>query len=524
MLTAITLYNLSVQLETQDSRLQQLADNFIKTFYTSVTEGFGVNAEPIVKTFATTIPKYNVFYFTNTQFKHFNVYLKGMGYTFKDYEFINKRDYEHIVEDYKVRDGWVLREEQEPVAEFIEECVTGTRLLPLATGSGKTFIALNSLGRLKNRFAIVIMPTFIDKWIEDVQEIHKAEDKDIVVIRGAKAIRDVAENMRDGVADWKYYIFSLPTLRNFNTDFENNPRLCEEKYGVTPLDLFPLLGIHTMLVDEVHLSFHAVYKLLLLSNVKFLLGLSATMIPNDALEARAYNSVFSDENTYHDSMIKKYIKLFPMTYNADNKALSKMRWSSRRNKFNRSSGVYSHAMFEQSIMKYKSLLKSYFKVIEEPFDHYYLGEYLPEDKCIIFVYTVEMATLLKDYLSNKYPDKVVKRYVQDDSYDEMLTGDVIVTTIGSAGTGLDIPNLRVGIQTVSVSSPKSNIQSMGRLRKLKDRDVKFIYLYCAQVDKQVGYHKLRLELFQDRVAQITRVRCRQNLTLENAHGKGNNFR
>ena len=76
---------------------------------------------------------------------------------------------------------------------------------------------------------------------------------------------------------------------------------------------------------------------------------------------------------------------------------------------------------------------------------------------------------------------------------------------------MDIPNLRVVIQTVSVSSIQANIQNFGRLRKLKDRDTKYCYLYCNNIPKQKDYHMRRVELFRDRAASIVYRQSRCNM-------------
>jgi len=51
----------------------------------------------------------------------------------------------------------------------------------------------------------------------------------------------------------------------------------------------------------------------------------------------------------------------------------------------------------------------------------------------------------------------------------MIGAEIVVTTPQSLSTGIDKPNLRVVIQTVSISSEVTNVQSAGRLRDLKDR-------------------------------------------------------
>jgi superfamily II DNA or RNA helicase len=116
-----------------------------------------------------------------------------------------------------------------------------------------------------------------------------------------------------------------------------------------------------------------------------------------------------------------------------------------------------------------------------------------------------MCTEYTKVLKDRYPDLDVRRYVEDDPYENIIEADIRVTTVQSGGTAIDIPKLRVAIMTVSIDSPVSNLQALGRLRELKDRDVKFYYLYCVQIPKQVQYHRNRKLLFEPKVASVVEL-------------------
>lgn len=505
MTTVLTIYNLSVQLETEDPRLRELVVRFIKEFYTSVTPGFGKDAPPDVKIYAGYVKDYDAFFFTNKQFKHLNFYLNGIGYKITNYKVIDRKNYNVDIIGHKVLEKWSLRDHQEPVDDFIKANPKGTLQIPLATGTGKTFISINAIAEDGKRFAITILPTFMGKWISDLNEILGVDPDTVYQIRGREMIKNLAGNRRDGIPIADHIIFSLPTIRDFITAFENDPEECEDIYQTTPLTFFTDLGINTILIDEVHLSFHAIFKMLLYCNVNFFLGLSATLIPNNDLEARVYKSVFSDSETFGDQMIRKYLTLTPIGFYIEPQAMKHMRWTG--------GGRYSHTVFEKSIMRRKGTLESYFRLIDAQLQHLYFDHAKPGDKCIVFVSTKKMATLISKWFAKKYPGKRVERYIAEDDYETMLLGDMIFTTVLSAGTGLDIPGLIGGLQTVSMGSVKSDIQSAGRIREIPGTEVRFGYLYCFGIPKQREFHNKRLETFANRTKKIDMLRARETVTL-----------
>lgn len=84
--------------------------------------------------------------------------------------------------------------------------------------------------------------------------------------------------------------------------------------------------------------------------------------------------------------------------------------------------------------------------------------------------------------------------------------DIRVSTVLSAGTGIDIKNLRVCILTQALSSIKANIQAFGRLRELKGdtRGTQFYYLNCRNIPQHLIYHDKKVELLRERTkAQLT---------------------
>ena len=501
----ITLYNLSVCVETNEQKLLDIISTFLSQFYTVRSQGFNSKVQPEPKLYASKLKNYGVYYLHTNQFIHLYHHIEKLGYPFKPDNKIDSREYKILPGNFKIRDGWELRDYQTPIMDFLLDNPTKSKLVPIQTGRGKTAVALYTIGKINERLGIVILPTYIEKWVNDIATIHEAFTQDVMVIQGSKSLKALIELAKTESLDNNYFIFSSRTMQDYITQFEEDPELCTEMYGCAPIDLFPLLGIGVMLVDESHQHFHAIFKILIYSNVKFQIGLSATLISDDPVVTRMHSIVYLDKCIYKGDKIDKYTDVYPIAYTIPEHFIRLIKTK------NYGSNSYSHIAFEQSIIKRNDLLQKYIKLIKVNIDDYYIEDYREQDKLLIFVSTISLATRLTDTLKSLYPEFKVNRYCEDDPYENLMKSDIIVSTTISSGTAVDIPRLRVVLQTVSVSSQVVNLQSMGRLRKLQDRDVKFCYLYSPNIDKQKDYSLKRIELFKSRVANISLRQSRVGL-------------
>lgn len=133
----VTVYNLSVALQTDEAKLINIIETFLKQHYTVKTQTFSSAIVPADKQFVSKLNLPGVYYFHINQFRHLLHTLKELKYditaTVKD----DKRDYEYSREDYQVRQGWNLRQDQQPVSDFITTNPVGSKMISLQTGRGK---------------------------------------------------------------------------------------------------------------------------------------------------------------------------------------------------------------------------------------------------------------------------------------------------------------------------------------------------------------------------------------------------
>lgn len=415
-------------------------------------------------------------------------------------EIIEKPLYPLLTINNKLKDGWVLREEQQEAEQFVLQSSpddNNSRLLYMPTGTGKTVTGLSAVSKYKNRVLIFILAKYVDKWISDVKKIIDIDDKEILTIQGSGNLKSSIFLAKDNQFNYNYVIITLDTMANFIKNYENNYYESLDIYGIDPSELCELFNIGVVLIDEAHQHLFKVFKTLSFIHVPKVIALSGTFLSEDPMIDRIQHIMFPKEIRFNKIQMKRYIKTISVSYQIKDKENAKIRTSEFR------SSTYSHTAFEKSLIKNYTKLKTYFTMIRDLINSIYIKDYIKGDKILIFCSTKNLCRKLKDYLINIFTGYDVRTYIEEDAYESILEADISVSTLGSAGTNLDIPNLRVIINTVNVDSITTNLQALGRLRELKDRDVKYCYIYCSNIPKHVKYHYKRKELFKSKVASIS---------------------
>lgn len=371
-----------------------------------------------------------------------------------------------------------------------------SKLLNIQTGKGKGLMAMAAIERLQGRTLVVIKPMYIQKWINELVEKMEISHKDILMIQGSKDFKSLIQMARHGQINHKFIIISSTTYRNFLNAYE------DDRYGYDfqdydiecPEKLCELLEINQLCIDEIHQEFYQIVRILSYTHVPLLIGLSATLESRDAFLNKMYDVVFPLKRRFKGLVYDRYVNVFSVAYNFnDPKRIQTTEFGS---------STYSHTAFEKSIMRQHEVQYRYFKLIQDTVEKGFLSNYRRGDRLAIFASSIAMCTALTTYLQRIYPHLIIKRYVEDDPLDNILTADISVTTILSGGTAIDIPNLTCCILTINILSLQSNLQSIGRLRKIEGREVQFYYLFCEQIEKHKEYHTERCKLLKDKALNI----------------------
>lgn len=355
-----------------------------------------------------------------------------------------------------------------------------------------TFVALYAAAKLGLRWMLVTRGGYIDKWIEDVKKTYDIDDSRIIVIKGEKALMRAIDKARQGDFDYDVMLVSTGGLADYIKHYEQYLGTELGDLYLDPRALGMLFGIGMRVVDEAHQMLHMYYRIDLYSHFNKVLNLSATIIGNDAMEKRIHEIIYPTAKRFTGAEWKCYIVATALRYNLSEP--HKARFKDHRKN-------YSHVVYEQYLMRNKEKLKNYLNMVGNLAYDFFKNR-KPGQKYLIFASTVDMCNVMVADLKKRFPHLKVGRYVAEDNLEDIYGYDLTVTTPGSGGTGIDIPDLAAALATSSVSSGKLNIQMLGRLRELKNYPGEFPeyqYLVCSDIPKQVEYHKQKYELFQGKV-------------------------
>lgn len=407
------------------------------------------------------------------------------------------RDYQIPIVDYVVSE-----EESRNIDPYI-------RMVTLQTGLGKTSVAQFAMERLGWRTILHFKGGYLEQWRNDMENVFSFKKGDFLIVRGAKDMIALQQMALDGDLKAKVIIITTATMRDYIKDYEESNGK-SKKFPIKPMDFYPTLGVGLRVNDEFHQEFHNNFRMDLYTQVPRSLALSATMLSSDAFKNRMYEIACPTHQRNDGGGYKVYIGVVEVQYYMDDEVSVP----------HMGAQGYSHTTYEGGLMRHKGILKNYFKIIESAFYERYVQLREEGQKALIFFATVDMCTMFVERLQKLYPELDIVRYAgsEGDSYEDMVAADVAVSTLGSAGTAVDIPNLRVTLMTTAIESRQSNEQALGRTRTLKDwPDVtpEFIYFTCTDIEKHVDYSRNKINYFKGKILYHNVVMSRYSVTKSN---------
>lgn len=456
--------------------------------------GGGQMHKKAVKVFAAANADRTEFRFHINQLEDFKKLQFQMGYDNPAlFQVVNVPVKETPTIDFKVKDKYQPYDYQVPLIDYLSKKEPKCKLVGLKTGGGKSITAMRAIERLKKIACIIVKPAYIEKWVEDLLRSCEIEQEDIVVVQGGKQLMALINLVKEKKLAYKIVLISNRTMQNWLTAYEKSAEdAIELGYMIHPYQFFEHIGAGIRLFDEVHQDFHFNFKLDLYTNVEHAMALSATLITNDPFLRNMHDIAYPPKDRSANPDLGNYISSFAVHYRFDKP--DKIRTSEY------GSNNYSHGAVEKSIMKHIPTLHAYLNLIDYTLNIGYANSKKKDKKCIIFAYSVDMCTTIAKHLEGKHPEYDVRRYVSEDPYENLMQADVIVSTLGSAGTAVDIPNLTNVILTTAVDSIQSNIQSLGRLRKLDNGETptEFHYFVCEDIPKHLEYHERKKQMLSQR--------------------------
>lgn len=370
-----------------------------------------------------------------------------------------------------------------------------------------TYVAQYCMNQLGLRTMIHFKGGYVERWKSDLEETFKFKRGEFLIVRGSKDMIALQTMALEGTLEAMVIIITSATMRDYIKHYEESNG-STKLYPIKPIDFYPKLGIGFRVTDELHQEFHNNYRIDLYTHLYKTLGLSATMVSSDAFKNKMYDIGYPVLQRHDGGGYNVYIGVTAVLYHMDPDV--KVRYMGAQG--------YSHTTFEESIMRHKGLLKSYLKIIDHAIYNRFVSVREEGQTSLVFFARVDLCTLMVERLKKMYPELNVVRYVgsENDSYEEFLEADIAVSTIGSAGTAVDKPNLRTSFMSTAIDSRQSNEQVLGRTRPLKDwPDVtpEFIYFGCVEIEQHCKYHRNKKEFFHGKVVSHMEMYSKYTLSL-----------
>ena len=367
----------------------------------------------------------------------------------------------------KMIDSFVPRPAQIPVIEYMSADLPVRKGLSTATGSGKTISAIATIVK-RAKCAMVVVSGLTVQWVSQCRAFTNIGER-VVLIQGVQSLMKLME--REEKPD--IIVFSLETLRRYV--------LREENYQDLPTyeQFIKYYGIDTKIMDEVHLNFWTGTMIDLHSNIKNNIYLTATFTSSNPQTRRIFNMVYPPDMRYGADQRDKYIRIWSYTYSMyiPEKCYLKQRG-------------YSHNGVEKYLFKRPQKLQHFFETVLFPLIRsHYDSKCKPGQKCLIYFAKIDMIMAAKQWIEKEFPNRKVGVYIGESEAKAYENYEIIVSNLKKSGTGTDIQNLYVTINTVSFKSEPLTIQCVGRLRKLPDGTTpEYIEIVNALIPPQI-YHR-----------------------------------
>lgn len=390
----------------------------------------------------------------------------------------------------------VPRPVQEKAIAFAADPKIHRALIGMQPGTGKTLTCNFVINAIGERVHICVRPKYMAKWVMDVNEYFALDKDDVLLVNGGDQLRGLLRLGLEGKLKAKVIISSNTTMQKYVESFASSPEAFaeDEIYPVTPDKFHEVIQAGLLVVDEVHQNYHFNYRLITITNPNKAVTLSGTYRFQDPVVKRLMRSLFTENLRYDGEGLIQWAVVHPIAYTVSNPKLLKHRTYGNNN--------YNHIEYEKSILRHRKLADGYLRLVKILLTLFYFKGKERGDKALIFVASIELATQMTAYFKKEYPTMDIRRYVESDPYCNVLEADICVSTVLSAGTAVDVPGLTTAIMTTSLSTEAGNLQALHRTRDIPGRIVRFVYLYCKQINKQVDYDRAKRILFKDYAKSI----------------------
>ncbi len=367
--------------------------------------------------------------------------------------------------------------------------------LPATMGAGKTVTFLAAASAYGKRTAVMIPPGLSDRWLLEIFQFTLLDKKEVLYVAGGQILKGYMTTLEEGRNPWVLVLFSINTIRNYVRDYYLNP----DEWIYSPEELFRVAGFGLRGIDEAHKELHFHYMTTLFFNCGKYIGLSGTLPKENEFLNDMCDRLFPREG-------RCPIKPVVATTECAVYKLYFDRWIPKH----KGAMGYSQVLYENQLRVHPTIRAAFFlylaRIIYQEFNGYTKD---PNDKILIFMGTIKLADMFSKYLQcdRKVRDHFSKfkigrlRRGEPDSKAKAL--NIVVTTVGRAGTGTDIPGILTVFNTIAINDGYLQRQVLGRSRPREDQSTRFVRIYSPNISKHNAYHVKSLAKLRDLCTSVT---------------------
>lgn len=335
--------------------------------------------------------------------------------------------------------------------------------LTLDTGDGKTYSAVYAI--VKYRMCAVII-TYLDKirsqWKDTFLTKTNMDPSDVIMLNGSSDIDKVIRGKKVG----NIYLVLHQTLNSY----------ARAHNWSAVRDFFKATHAGIKIIDEAHWYYENTLRIDMFSNVKKTFYLTANFERGHRSENYLFKKCFSSvaifgEETKSYVEKRKHIVYVPVLYHSNPTATQII---DTHNFYGFSALLFADYALRGD--KSHTQMSVFYSVFEKACSL--------DGKILITTSKIDDTSYIKDCILEEYGETIVKgkdirtihsKHSREDNEEAAEKADIIISTIKSCGTGVDIPKLRCIINLEPFSSNVTSNQLSGRLREYAPD--KFTYFF-----------------------------------------------
>jgi superfamily II DNA or RNA helicase len=386
-------------------------------------------------------------------------------------------------------------EHQEKSVEFLTTGDYAQRFLNIDTGFGKTFCTIKAASILNVPVMILVdTVALMLQWEKVIKEYTFCTNKHIISVQG----RDIVNKIMKHKSDHSFYICSTHTISILAKEGDLDKFISHIKVGLKT-------------TDEAHKLYVAVNEIDLACSIKYNFYLTATPKRSDVKEDIVYLNITKSipKFGHYTTEINKYThvkNVYINTYPSN--------WDQTRCKVQ---GQWFSALKYEEFVFRNPRRKLYFVLIAKRI----VSKLLETDK------SAKILILLAKNDHIKFMVETLQNHLNIDIGQfnsliknlelkkEELKKNVIISTVQSAGAGLDLKNLRAIIVFTPFRSSVTLHQLFGRLRKIDGKAVFYFNIIDEGFSDCVRQAKERMDFLRKKSQSMGNIEMPMNKVFNN---------